>query len=296
MTLDDWSTAIDPKATGTWNLHTALERASPDFFVVFGSISGLCGNTGQANYAAANSFLNAFVQYRHNKGLPASVLNLGFVEDVGVVSQDQKLINMADTMKSRFVQEKDIMDALELVISGSSAATTKTMDTLTKPNALAIGLALTKPLSHFNVLPFWGNDPRFLSYENYELPSSEIKVESEESNLRETMDQIIKDPALLEKQETEVKILHELGSVIIPHTACGQQGPMTDEEIAGVAIDSLISIEIRNWARRKLAIDIALTEISKAATIGGLAKLTVEKLKVKYAPQQVEASTKEGSS
>lgn len=299
MTLEDWNTAIGPKVAGTWNLHTVLEHSSLDFFVVFGSISGTCGNAGQANYAAANSFLDAFVQYRRNKRLPASVLNLGFVGDVGVVSQDQKLLNRADALGTRLVRETDIMDALELVISDSSVVTRNIKSDekyLSQPYALAIGLALTKPLSDSTTVPFWGSDRRFLSYENYELPSSETKIESDEADLREFMGQISTDPVLLEKDDTEIKILQELGKVIVPHTAYGNQGQMTEEEISGVAIDSLISIEIRNWARRKLAIDIALTEISKAATIGGLAKLTVEKLKLKYSPQKEDGAKPDGES
>lgn len=297
MTLEDWNAAIGPKVTGTWNLHTVLEHSSLDFFVVFGSVSGTCGNTGQANYAAANSFLDAFVQYRRTKGLPASVLNLAFVGDVGIVSQDQKLLNRADAAGTRLVRETDIMDALELVISNSSVAMRRSESGakfLSQPDALAIGLALTKPLSDSASIPFWGsNDRRFLSYENYEQPSSETEIESDEADLREFMGQVSKDPILLENNATEIKILQELGKMIVPHTACGHQGQMTDEEVSGVAIDSLLSIEIRNWARRKLAIDIALTEISRAATIGGLAKLTVEKLKLKYSPQK-EDGTKSG--
>jgi NAD(P)-dependent dehydrogenase (short-subunit alcohol dehydrogenase family) len=300
MSLEEWNTAVGPKVAGTWNLHTVLEHSSLDFFVVFGSVSGTCGNPGQANYAAANSFLDAFVQYRRNKGLPASVLSLGFVGDVGIVSQDQKLLNRADATAVQFVREKDIMDALELVISDSSVATRKITKTdekyLSQSNSLVIGLALTKPVSGLTTVPFWGNDRRFLSYENYELPSSETKIESDETDLREFMGQISKDPDLLKQDATETKILQELGKVIVPHTASGQQGQMSDEEISGVAIDSLMSIEIKNWARRKLTIDIALTEISKAATIGGLAKLTLEKLRLKYAPQQEGGEKPSGGS
>lgn len=289
MTLEDWNAAIGPKVTGTWNLHTVLEH-SLDFFVVFGSISATCGNAGQANYAAANSFLDAFVQYRRSKGLPASVLDLGFVGDVGVVSQDPKLLNGAEAIGTRLVREKDIMDALELLICGSSASTIKTTNTdekrLFQSSALAIGISLTKPLSDVTAVPFWGNDRRFLSYENYELPLSETTIKSGETEFRTFMIQIFKDPVLLERKETEIKILQELGKVIVPHTACGQHGQMTDEEISGVALDSLMSIEIKNWARTKLAIEISLRDISEAATIGGLTKLTVEKLKLKYVPQQ----------
>lgn len=57
---------------------------------------------------------------------------------------------------------------------------------------------------------------------------------------------------------------------------------MTDEEIYNIPIDSIMTIEIRNWTRRRLKVDVAITEISKAGTVGRLGPLIMEKLKVKY--------------
>lgn len=82
MRLNDWEAAIRPKVDGTWNLHKATRSTSLDFMVMFSSFSGLVGQRGQSNYASANTFLDAFVQYRHANGLPASVLDIGPIEDV----------------------------------------------------------------------------------------------------------------------------------------------------------------------------------------------------------------------
>lgn len=57
---------------------------------------------------------------------------------------------------------------------------------------------------------------------------------------------------------------------------------MTDEEIYNIPIDSIMTIEIRNWARRRPKVDVANTEISKAGTVGRLGTLIVEKPKAKY--------------
>jgi hypothetical protein len=82
MCLSDWGAAIKPKVDGTWNLHEATKSSPLDFMVLFSSFSGIMGQRGQANYASANTFLDAFVQYRHANGLPASVLDIGPIEDV----------------------------------------------------------------------------------------------------------------------------------------------------------------------------------------------------------------------
>ena len=63
MSLGEWEKAVSPKVQGTWNLHdeTLAAGVQLDFFVLFSSMSGTFGQAGQANYAGANTFLDAFV-------------------------------------------------------------------------------------------------------------------------------------------------------------------------------------------------------------------------------------------
>ncbi|KAB8301503.1 hypothetical protein EYC80_003356 [Monilinia laxa] len=86
MTYEEWQDAILPKIQGTWSLHEAFASQSLDFFVLFSSFAGLIGHWGQATYASANTFLDAFAQFRHSKGLLASVLDISIIGDVGWVS------------------------------------------------------------------------------------------------------------------------------------------------------------------------------------------------------------------
>lgn len=76
-----------PKALGAWNLHTQTLDAPLDFFVCFSSVVALLGNLGQANYAAANAFLDALAHYRHAQGLPALTINWGALGEVGVLAR-----------------------------------------------------------------------------------------------------------------------------------------------------------------------------------------------------------------
>jgi amino acid adenylation domain-containing protein len=55
---------LAPKVAGAVHLDTAVGNDPLDFFVLFGSLAGVLGNPGQANYAAANAFLDGFAASR----------------------------------------------------------------------------------------------------------------------------------------------------------------------------------------------------------------------------------------
>jgi acyl transferase domain-containing protein/acyl carrier protein len=63
-TLQDAATVLAPKVRGTWHLDEATRSLDLDFFALFSSGVAAFGNVGQADYAAANGFLDAFAAFR----------------------------------------------------------------------------------------------------------------------------------------------------------------------------------------------------------------------------------------
>ncbi|NOU17183.1 MAG: SDR family NAD(P)-dependent oxidoreductase [Bacteroidales bacterium] len=61
----EFCNVLAPKVTGTFNLDEASKDINLDFLVLFSSVTGAMGNLGQADYAAANGFMDQFSFYRN---------------------------------------------------------------------------------------------------------------------------------------------------------------------------------------------------------------------------------------
>ncbi|MFI7671292.1 type I polyketide synthase, partial [Nocardia sp. NPDC049526] len=77
ITPDRIDHVFRPKVDAAWYLHELTRDHSLSLFVLVSSAGGLVLAAGQANYAAANVFLDALAAHRHNLGLPATSLDYG---------------------------------------------------------------------------------------------------------------------------------------------------------------------------------------------------------------------------
>ena len=66
---------LNPKVAGAVNLHLETRGQELDYFVRYSSRSAFLGNAMQANYAAANSFLDVFCHYPRSCGLSGQSIN-----------------------------------------------------------------------------------------------------------------------------------------------------------------------------------------------------------------------------
>jgi hypothetical protein len=122
MTFEEYATVIESKVQGAWNFHNALKAQSLDFFAAISSAAAAVGNRGQAAYAAANVFLNAFVQFRLKQGLPASSIDLTAVSDSGYLAENaEAAAEVMRNLGSDTICEAEVLALLGAAISGHLA-------------------------------------------------------------------------------------------------------------------------------------------------------------------------------
>lgn len=119
MNRDRFVTSFNAKVGGALNLHKYTKDLNLDFFLSFSSISALIGNAGQANYVAANTFLDQFARYRKANGLNATTINLGVLGEVGVAARDANVTAVLESGGIYGFTTQQALNGLDIVIENN---------------------------------------------------------------------------------------------------------------------------------------------------------------------------------
>ncbi|HEX7360857.1 MAG TPA: type I polyketide synthase [Bryobacteraceae bacterium] len=121
QTLARFEKVAAPKIQGAWNLHLCTKDLPLDFFICFSSAASLTGSSGQANYAAANTFLDVLAHHRRSLGLPACSINWAAWKGAGMAS-DEILRRMAARGVAPIDEKIGTGILLELLANGTAPA------------------------------------------------------------------------------------------------------------------------------------------------------------------------------
>ena len=270
MSLEDFNTAVLPKSVGTWNLHHASLAQShpPSFFTLLSSLSGLVGQKGQANYAAANTFLDAFAAYRQGLGLPACAVDLGVVEDVGYIAEHADLA----AQLNRSIWALGINEAhLHRILSYSILQQTG-VDNGSCPAQLITGLPVPQPPSS-DLL----RDARFRALRA--VGGSSINTAARTTFNRDDAVQNIlslvkskADYATVVDATIEVLNLQLMKILALPESM------EPAKPLGTYGLDSLAAVEFRNWVRAALTVELTTLDITNARSLFTLSEKVLGKM------------------
>jgi len=110
---------LRPKIDGAWNLHSLTLGDPLDFFLMFSSIATVLRNPGQADYTAANAYLDSLAHFRRNVGLPALSVRWPAWRDTGMAVEygavdEAELIAPIGTAEALRLLDAALADAADL--------------------------------------------------------------------------------------------------------------------------------------------------------------------------------------
>ncbi|KAL8735462.1 MAG: hypothetical protein Q9181_002805 [Wetmoreana brouardii] len=266
MTVEEFHDASRAKVQGTWNLHNvALEQNAPlAFFTTLSSISGVVGQKAQANYAAANAFLDSFASYRQSLGLPACSVDLGVIEDIGYISEREHLAQRLDDSIWTPINERRLHEIIRFSILQQSSP-------INSASASQMITGISFPQKEGSPLL---RDARFTG-----LRSSDAALDATAD--RDSVTDVQSFFALIKAKADRPVLLAEAINVVNRQfmRSLNLSEPMEPAKpLSGYGLDSLAAVEIRNWMRMSLGAEVTVLEINTASSLSALCEKIMERL------------------
>ena len=264
-TYTDYTDVINPKVRGAWNLHNILSKQPLSFFILLSSISGIAGTRGQATYAAASTFLDAFADYRTSQGLPAASIDLGVVADVGYVAENKDRQAQITANANDRIREGEYHALLKAAICGVGGR--EGVQTITGCKLAAPGQGRT---SWKSTDPIWSLLARASSSPS-QSPSTTSFNTPHNTNITTAL------PLLTSPRAGQhlicnaiVAKLASIGSVSDAEST--EAGAFdTSKSLVSYGLDSLVAIELRNWLARSMEATVPMLRLLGGVSVWNLA-------------------------
>lgn len=269
MTFQEWSDVVRPRVDGTWNVHQALIDAKTqlDFFVIFGSGGGHTGYYGQANYTSANTFLDAFVEYRHSLGLPASIIDLGVVGDVGYLLEQEHLFEGFKNGGFYFLTEQQVLDAAAISVANSRFGSL---------SSFCLGGLSEKPMNDPTNRVNWKRDVRFAVSHHFHRSKDSLDASDQTGRDGNEAERFLSLAKTDPEQLRDAVTVSSLAKFIATALGSLMLRPVEDfsltENLTSIGLDSIISIELVDWIQQQFHIGLSSMEITSSTSLLHLAE------------------------
>ncbi|KAE9566523.1 Fumagillin dodecapentaenoate synthase [Colletotrichum fructicola] len=273
MTLEEYHQAVGCKIQGTWNLHDAAEKLGLelDFFTMLSSISGVIGQRGQANYAAANVFLDSFAAYRQKRGQAACSIDLGVIEDDGFIANNDGFQEKHfDSRTFKSISNGLLRQILYFSILQQAGKFPGS------PSAAQMVTGIVAPQPADSALL---QDARFAALRT---GSAGGRAAGEGGNSANADVQALLLLLKLKSADTSAQVAATVDVVnkcFVPMLRLSE--PMDPARPLSVyGIDSLAAVEVRNWVRNELGALVTTVDIMNASSLLSFCEKIVSKIVV----------------
>lgn len=288
MSLEDLMQVCGPKVQGSIHLNDLFQEDTLDFFMFLSSAISLVGNPGQANYGAANMFMASLAEQRRQRGLAASVVHIGSVFGIGVITKGGYSTPFRDSV----LRQGGLMPLSERDVRHIFAEGVATGEH--KPYGIDHYAGIRGVTRDDDSPPSWINDPimsHFVTNNSHNttgvaigsragIPLRAKLVQAQDSN---QIYGVVRD-ALLPR-------IHAIFGIDPEKHSDNTLETMRLDEMG---IDSLLAVEVRSWLVKNLDVNIPVLKILSGITVAELTELVSSRIPAALIPNvQSSASLKD---
>ncbi|MFF0825270.1 SDR family NAD(P)-dependent oxidoreductase, partial [Micromonospora haikouensis] len=259
LTPERIGTVLRSKADSAWHLHELTRDLPLAAFVLFSSVIATVGGAGQANYAAANAFLDALAGHRRAAGLPAVSLAWGLWGDADGMAGG---LSEADRARLRRSGVAAMTSGEALALLDAALATDRAVVVPAK-----LDLASVRAEHEHGAVPalFRRLLPRAgASGTRAAAPASAVLARQLAGLSPQEREETL--TALVRVKAAEV-LGHDGAHTIEPDRALREQG-----------LDSLTTVELRNRMSAAVGMPLPATVVFEHPTVTALARYLAERL------------------
>ncbi|KAG9228044.1 hypothetical protein BJ875DRAFT_538404 [Amylocarpus encephaloides] len=234
------------------------ENTNLDFFILLSSAVGVFGNVGQSNYAIGNTYQDTLARFRVSQGEKATSIDLGIVLGKGFVAENQSVMN--------YFQQLGIMlpFSLEELFALLDFYCDPSLD-IPSPayRQVVTGLIIpSKIIAKGKEVPSSLYEPIFRSMHQLNNPGKSSEGVDEAGIDYHSL--FTSSPSLADAGLLLSNVLRKKLSRIL---SISEDSIELKNRVESCGVDSLVTVELRNWLARDLNADLAVFEISGGATL-----------------------------
>ncbi|MCF6524678.1 type I polyketide synthase [Streptomyces sp. JJ36] len=251
------------KAAGAWHLHrgTLARGTELDFFVLYSSAAALLGSSGQANYAAANAFLDGLARHRRARGLPAQSIDWGPWTQAGLAARPDR----GGALEERGVLGIDPADGVaaldRLLDSPAAQAAVLPLDRARLAESAAAGLL--PPLLAALAAPAGGT-----------ADGGPGTGDGTGAGFRETL--LAEPPG----RRRRAALVRHCTAAVARVLSLEEAQVDTAAPLGGMGFDSLMSLELRKRLESSLGVELPATFVWRFPTVEAMAPFLAERMGV----------------